>query len=622
MNKLYSALAVALVASSITSVASASEVVYSYGNLKATALTFGTQRVDDYDVAILLNDPSIVGAKITKISVPFDPATNASDMKMWLTKELTLETVDGKKQTVPDILSIPVTVEKNRLTAVLSEPYTLTSDPIYVGYSFNVTELGGNADNYPVSMYAVNEVEGGFMMRTRKKMLKWQDVSKQAGGASALEVTLEGDFDKPSLSFAGPEILDGSFDAESFTVDVTFTNFSSEMIKELEYTWQLNDGEVKTGIHKYDVPTYAQFGRPMKFKITIPNEAVEGENKLVMTLTKVNGKENTNTHNVVNTKLFMFEILPVKVPLLEEYTGFWCGNCTRGYAALEHMNNKYPDRFLAVSIHNGDKLELLSSAEFPNGVSGFPGAWMDREYELDPYFGRAHKQTFALEGDWLTQCDAFCPIKVDVEAVMRPDESGIVDVTTDVTYIRDTDQEARIFYYLISDGLSNPTWVQHNYYNETNYPMDIREMDQFTVAGAGLVKGLVFNDILAMNSDVYGVEGSLPAPEDIVARQKMTHTYMFETSKAYTPKGVNLVQGASRLRVVAGVVEGGKVVNCGVATVKGYNPVKAIEADRGEAVATEYYDLNGNRVEKADRGVYVRVVRYADGSSQATKIVL
>ena len=40
-----------------------------------------------------------------------------------------------------------------------------------------------------------------------------------------------------------------------------------------------------------------------------------------------------------------------------------------------------------------------------------------------------------------------------------------------------------------------------------------------------------------------------------------------------------------------------------------------------EAVATEYYDLSGRRVSAAEKGVTIKVEKYADGTSKATKVM-
>ena len=76
--------------------------------------------------------------------------------------------------------------------------------------------------------------------------------------------------------------------------------------------------------------------------------------------------------------------------LLEEFTGSWCGYCVRGAYAIELMKEKYPDRTIAISIHNndmmrnnqGDSLQLGvpggNLAYLASAVTSFPQSWTAR----------------------------------------------------------------------------------------------------------------------------------------------------------------------------------------------------------------------------------------------------
>ena len=65
----------------------------------------GTPLQQDYDVAIRINDKKFVGMTIAAVRVPMGEVENISNLKVWLSKELKLETVNGKKTNVPDVLS-------------------------------------------------------------------------------------------------------------------------------------------------------------------------------------------------------------------------------------------------------------------------------------------------------------------------------------------------------------------------------------------------------------------------------------------------------------------------------------------------------------------------------------
>ena len=48
--------------------------------------------------------------------------------------------------------------------------------------------------------------------------------------------------------------------------------------------------------------------------------------------------------------------------------------------------------------------------------------------------------------------------------------------------------------------------------------------------------------------------------------------------------------------------------------------VKGIEADKGEVVAVEYYDLNGVRLAEPAQGISIRRIVFANGAAETDKV--
>lgn len=109
----------------------------------------GTPLKQDYDVAIRINDKHFVGMTIAAVRVPIDTMRNLSGLKVWLSKELTLEVVDGKKVNKPDILSQDAEMGQGWVEVALDKPYTITDEGVYVGYSFKMDEMD-NSNRRPV----------------------------------------------------------------------------------------------------------------------------------------------------------------------------------------------------------------------------------------------------------------------------------------------------------------------------------------------------------------------------------------------------------------------------------------------------------------------------------------
>ena len=97
----------------------------------------GNAIMQNYDVAMRIKDPNFVGMKIAAIRVPMENADHLSNLRVWLSKELTLKTINGKKTNVPDILSVNADITGEWVTVNLAEPYTITEEgalwsPAYV----------------------------------------------------------------------------------------------------------------------------------------------------------------------------------------------------------------------------------------------------------------------------------------------------------------------------------------------------------------------------------------------------------------------------------------------------------------------------------------------------------
>ncbi len=605
-----------MMATGVPQYAGASEVKFCYGNYKGVTRDFGTQRADNYDVAIHVKNPSIVGSKVKRVRVPMDASVNAEDISVWLSSELKVE----KKVNVPDIASVSASVSNGWIDVEFPEPYQITDNGVYVGYSFKVPEIASEVAKNPIKVYSNNDDPEGLYIHTSKKYLSWKSHSADAMSVSAIEVILDGDFHNGDASITALSSQDVDKEDESFQFPVTFTSFGSKPIESLDFVYSFNGGAEEHEIITYDPAYDAQFGVSSTINVKLKNNGVTGNNVLKLRLDAINGEKNLNKDNAVESRIYVFDLLPVKRPLFEEYTGLWCGFCVRGYAALEYMRAKYPDDFIGVSIHGDDEMQTLKNDQMPGRVPGYPGSWTDRTYSCDPYFGRANMGNFGTERDWLAQREVFCPVKLDVDASVDDENPRLIRATATAAFIRSLTHDARILFYLIGDGLSNPRWNQHNYYTSKDAPMQLHEMDQFTQDGKANVRGLVFNDILVMASDTKGIEGSLPPYAEVVAEQPYSYDFSFDLDKAYSLRNHDLSHAPS-YRVVAAVVdtETGQILNAARCDVSGYSAVGSVEAD-AKPVKTEYYDMTGNRVCRPS-GIVIKVTRYSDGTVRSSKVV-
>ena len=148
----------------------------------------GNAIMQNYDVAMRIKDPNFVGMKIAAIRVPMENADHLSNLRVWLSKELTLKTINGKKTNVPDILSVNADITGEWVTVNLAEPYTITEEGVYVGYSFDMDSLT-STNKRPVNI-TTELHEGGLFVHTTRSYRNWKDMSDQC--SSTMQVELDG----------------------------------------------------------------------------------------------------------------------------------------------------------------------------------------------------------------------------------------------------------------------------------------------------------------------------------------------------------------------------------------------------------------------------------------------
>ena len=134
----------------------------------------------------------------------------------------------------------------------------------------------------------------------------------------------------------------------------------------------------------------------------------------------------------------------------------------------------------------------------------------------------------------------------------------------------------------------------------------------------GTIEGYHFNDVLVATSGV--VDESLP--ESIVANTVNSFDYSFSTDYIYNTSYEPLIQDKEKLHVVAIVVDKstGQVLNAAKGKV-GNTAVNEISDENKVVASTLYFDLMGHMVSNPGNGIYVKVVRYTDGSQRSFKVL-
>ncbi|MDE6288539.1 MAG: hypothetical protein K2M00_07130 [Muribaculaceae bacterium] len=595
-----------LAAMALPVAASAADIEFTYPEPGNKYETFGTGVAERYDVGILIPG-EFAGGVVRQISAPVFESEYLTDFQVWTSTELGAE-FNGL---VADVTPVDGMLRYSTTTDV-----TIPAGGLYVGYSFTVQRVVDDISAEPV-LTLPGMADGAFYVKTGTKYRQWTSMSAQRRQSLPIVVTIDADVPAADMAVAFDcEEINVDASAQEFTLPLSFTNFGAADVKTV--TLEL-DADGNTMSQEVDCSALAfYYGKNVGCKVVLPNVFTAGEHNLVVKVASVNSVANVYAGEAASMDVFCYTRKPVNRPILEEYTGLWCNYCPVGYAALEYMNRVHPEDFIGVAFHENDKMSVIESSEFPSYVPSYPYGYLNRNWVVDPYHGRFDVDG-NIETDWEEMRSQFTPVEISVEATADQADPSKIEARASVNFVRKPRSEQRLFYYLLADGLQDPSWKQANAYSGYD-PADFEfpEMEVFCNSGIR-VEGLVFNDIVVMLSDPKGIAGSLPA--EMEADTDYTHDFSFNTAGAVSLKGVDLIGMATKLQVVAGVVDmaTGRVINCAKTEVSGFGGIGDIEAD-GQVLSVEYFDIYGRRASVATEGLLIEVSRRADGSTMSRKV--
>ncbi|MCR4603122.1 MAG: hypothetical protein K5683_06280 [Prevotella sp.] len=591
-----------------------SEILFTPITSGETRGYYGDWKAKTYDVAMKVQDAAVTGSYIEEITFPLMRVQNISNVKIWLSSQLRVE----NNENVPDLASFDV--EANRagsITVKLDKPYVIPAEGVYVGYSFTVDENTYKGTNGPLRV--VNKAKpSGFYIHSTNSILKWMDISSEVDKSTMMELKLGGS--KVKVNAVSPVDGESLFvhAGEEIKLPVYFVNHGSAGIVSLDLDFVLNGETTQQHIDLRNKVT-GTFGLNSRQVLTLPAIANRGTYDLTLRVVKVNNQANEDADIESSHRFIVINGEPKHRPLLEEYTGTWCGWCPRGFVALEKLSELYPDDYVCVAYHNGDPMEITK--QLP--VTSFPNAILDRGMQLDPYYGSSYgngNQNFGILDDLKWRASQFGVADIDVAAKLSADEKS-VDVTTNVLFPFNNDHaNYSLEYLLVANGLTGEgsQWDQANNFSGQNYGPDMVEFQR----SGNPASGLVYNDVVVMLSQVGGIDGSIP--DKVTADMPVTHTYTFDLNQALNTNGAPVIQDVNKLQVVALLIshdEENIVANANKTIVSTPVSVGTI-VDRGkQTVDTQCFDLSGRQLQQLQPGMNIIRYHYADGTTRTVKVV-
>lgn len=589
---------------------------------------WGKGKAETYDVAMCINDPGLAGKKITSVTALVNTDEGMENISLWLSKELNLVKENKVNVNAPDIMSVTPTVSDYALTpewtvkqlaATFDEPYTMTADPVYVGYSFDMTAKETVAQQNPLILSTATNPEG-FYFHASKSVLKWKNYTGTLAAVACIYVTIEGEFAPYEV---GVKSIAYTYAPakESYNVPVTISNLGLETVTSLDYTYTV-DGDTFFGQIDLEEPIAPDFVNSTVVELPCGPIKNLGLYDLSLTITKVNGNANASAAATGTTQVEVIPFVPVHRPLVEEFTGTWCQWCTRGYVAMELINKFYGDKAVGIAYHNGDPMTVTNN--YPVSISGFPAGSVNRSSEMDPYYGTYKSYDFGIQYNIEDVINEVALGDIDLSAEWTDSSLTTLNVTADVRFVSDLQNaNYQVGYVLACNGLQDDSWVQINAYSRYPGEYDGTYLEELTT-WPNSVPGLVFNDVVINADACKGVAETVPAT--IVKGEYYTSTYSFEVGDSFKNTSGNFIPfDKNNLYVAAFIIDKktGRIVNANKISADNMTGVEnTLIAPAADVEKTTYYDLTGRRVGAPAPGVFVKVEKLTDGSTRSSKVVV
>ncbi len=580
-------------------------------------------QAETYDMAVLFNATQygLTGKTVhaIRVFVPEMPAKAFGDsIIVWLS---TSRPSDVKKANV-----FVKSLKTSELTPgefndiPLDEPYTMTSRGAYAGYTFYIKDA--SSEDAKFCMPTVETVtENSGWVRTSQSYPSWYNY---ADFSLAINLLLGGDFtDRASVKDV--EMAKSSVGTTT-NIGLTVRNESPKGISSLTYTLTDSRGTLGEQTYTLSSPIMHMGYDHIEVPVAVGDNARKDD--LKVTLVKVNGVENTapETSRTGTGSLVVFSKSGTKRVLEEEFTGTWCGWCTRGIVGMELAEKTFGDKYIGVAIHmgNGSSPEPMETSGNGYsttvmtglGVTSFPGCTLDRTTgAIDPYMGSG-RSSFGIKDDIEACLARKVEADIDVTATWASDDKKAVKVQTTTTFYLDLDTAPyALGYILISDSLkgTGTQWAQQNYYaTSSSSAGDDPNLLELTKKKS-IIAGMKFNHVAILGKGIQsGLTNSVKAP--IVDGEPQTHTYSLTL-----PTSTNLVQDKENLRVVAFLIDkaDGSILNARETRIGAPVGIADVQSE-GNNQVVGYYNMQGQRLQRPQSGVVI--IRYADG--HADKVLL
>ena len=563
---------------------------FSENDFSTADLTIGTGKAMTLMAAIYvpanheqLGNANIIAARVYLAS---NVVSTLSGLKIWVSKTLPQKASDADV-----VLSTLGTLTAGANDFKLRSPYAVNNEGFYIGYSVKSTTgyfIRSGGKDAPNAFLVGNPEEG----------MAWTDLNGNGLGKLAFQILVQdGNFQDNCVTvddFEQNVVVQG----QQVNVPIKITNQGANDVSSISYTIG-TDGGSTTEEKTVSVGPLALNDFTT---LNIPFASDEQARKLqkTFTVTQVNGNPNTAKKSSGQGFLISVKKKQSVTPVIEEFTGTWCGWCPRGIVGMDKVHEAYGDQVVQIAAHSGDIMAISEYQPVINTYTeGYPNSITDRRYVADPSystlvatlnkaFARVAQGSIDLQAEWSSN------FKTKV----------VFNTTTRFSY-NDDDGQYGIAYLLVEDGLTGTgsNWSQTNYYSGQTVGGDMTWWCQ----AASTVTGITYNHVVVAGWEALnGVNGSVNPT--IVADEEQEYSYSASIS------GKSLIQDKTKLKAVVLLIDRatGMIVNAAQSAIADFGTAVSTVQGAEKNAQRDVYDLSGRKLSVSQKGI--NIIRMNDGT--------
>ena len=563
---------------------------FSENDFSTADLTIGTGKAMTLMAAIYvpanheqLGNANIIAARVYLAS---NVVSTLSGLKIWVSKTLPQKASDADV-----VLSTLGTLTAGANDFKLRSPYAVNNEGFYIGYSVKSTTgyfIRSGGKDAPNAFLVGNPEEG----------MAWTDLNGNGLGKLAFQILVQdGNFQDNCVTvddFEQNVVVQG----QQVNVPIKITNQGANDVSSISYTIGTEGGSTT----EEKTVSVGPLALNDFTTLNIPFASDEQARKLqkTFTVTQVNGNPNTAKKSSGQGFLISVKKKQSVTPVIEEFTGTWCGWCPRGIVGMDKVHEAYGDQVVQIAAHSGDIMAISEYQPVINTYTeGYPNSITDRRYVADPSystlvaalnkaFARVAQGSIDLQAEWSSN------FKTKV----------VFNTTTRFSY-NDDDGQYGIAYLLVEDGLTGTgsNWSQTNYYSGQTVGGDMTWWCQ----AASTVTGVTYNHVVVAGWEALnGVNGSVNPT--IVADEEQEYSYSASIS------GKSLIQDKTKLKAVVLLIDRatGMIVNAAQSAIADFGTAVSTVQGAEKNAQRDVYDLSGRKLSGSQKGI--NIIRMNDGT--------